>query len=932
MNQDKNGFIWIGTDNGIFRFDGKEFKQYNEKDGLKNLDVLSSEPLPNNEVFILSFLNDFAYLKNNKIINSNQNKELKKIQSCFNPIMANTKSGLYLCNLTEPKNIYQYKNGRIKSLPLNFDPKNVTSIGFDTDAQLLYIRNKNAQIEAYNILKKTNISCNISIKKADYALKKNNFFIKKIKNKIDIYAIKNKYHFVKINTCYTNEDIAQIIIDNNDRLWICLDKGGALYFDQPLSSGEKLSSPVRLLEDYIINHITVDTDNNVWFSTRNNGIFFVAYPFFKNYIRLPLKNNSSSITAIAEDGKNIILGYNYSRFGVFRSNTITDITLDPDQKKEHKAIFAKDNVLILGLTSDIFIYNLASKKRKRLNRFFLKNIIPYTDNSVLFCTSNGLIVYNFIKDHYTHYLPDEKIYTALPYYRDSLLVGNFKDLYKVNLKTGYKKLFLEGYYFKDIKKLQPDLFIAGTNINGILVFNNKRTIRKITEKEGLLSDKINKLTIENKQVFWASTNSGISRIEFRNGKTLINNFTQTDGLPSDVVTGCVIRKDTIYIATSKGLGILSINQLLSQQKFIHKKVVINSVSIGNKVFFDFNQKLAGKFPDNEVKFHVSFPDYSSQGKISYKYQIAGLNDNWQISNSPTIILNALPPGNYTLKIFGLGYNNKQSDTLSSVSFEIKPQFWQTWWFRFLLIFAGIFLLIYLLNLLLQKQRNKKLKALYYEKKIAELELQAIKAQINPHFIYNCLNSIQFLLYKKNYPETENYLNTFSQMIRKTLYYSEKTLISIKEEAEYLSFYLNMEKLRLKEQFDYDITISEAANKEWVIPSLLIQPFVENAIKHGISGIKDRKGKIHVLFDYIHPFLNIVITDNGVGIGSKMHSIKWADSFGVKLSQKRIETFRQLFEINITLEINDLSDKHQSSGTQIKLQMIPYENKNTSQHH
>nr|WP_283950726.1 histidine kinase [Chryseobacterium sp. pc1-10] len=369
---------------------------------------------------------------------------------------------------------------------------------------------------------------------------------------------------------------------------------------------------------------------------------------------------------------------------------------------------------------------------------------------------------------------------------------------------------------------------------------------------------------------------------------------------------------------------------MTQKNFIDKKVIINSVIAGGKEIFDTHQPLIGQTPENDIIFNVSFPDFTSQGKISYRYTIEGLSTGWQTSSSQKIAFYSLPPGNYTFKVFGIGYNGKRSYAPTEVHFEIRPKFWQAWWFKTMIISLGAAALFILITVYFQKKRNKKLETLYYEKKIAELELQAIKAQINPHFIYNCLNSIQFLLYKKDYQETENYLEIFAQMIRKTLHYSEKTFMPIKEEAEYLTLYLNMEKLRLKDQFDYSITISEKVNENWVVPSLLIQPFVENAIKHGIAGLTDRKGNIQVSFDHTGTSLSVIIEDNGIGIGKGKQ--KKADSFGVKLSQKRIETFRQLFETHILLEIYDLYEKEQRPGTQIKLYIKPYENQNTSMHH
>ncbi|ASW73276.1 hypothetical protein IQ37_03970 [Chryseobacterium piperi] len=799
----------------------------------------------------------------------------------------------------------------------------------DVANQLLYMSDDHDKIVAYDIQRRKKILCNISMPKSTI-YRKGDFFISQKNNKVNIYKRSSHHYFKKIQSFSVGEKIHQLVIDNDYRLWVCLDKGGVFYYRQTLFDGN-LSNPIKLMDTFIMNHIMVDRDHNIWFSTRNNGVYFITDKFFKNYIHLPVKNNSSFITAIAKNGKTIILGYNEAKSGILKANTISDIILEKNRKIETKAIFSKGNTIIFGLSLNAIQYDISTHKIAPVGDYSLKNVLPYTDNSVFLCTSQGLTVYNFIT-HNSFQLLNDRTYNALPYDKDNIFVGDFKNLYKLNVKTKKKTLFLEGYYFTDIKKLKPNIYIGATNLNGILFFNNTGIIKRITEKDGLSTDQIKKIEVENEKVFWASTNSGLSRIEVRGAEIKINNFTQTDGLPSNVVAGCVIQEDTIYAATSKGLGILPISNLLAQQKFINKKVIINSVTIGDHEILDLSKEITGQTPDNTVTFDVSFPDYTSQGKIKFKYKIEGLSDEWQISSSPKITYNALPPGTYVFKVFGLGYNGKQSYTSSNLSFEIKPKFWQTWWFKLLLITIVASFIFSLITLYFQKKRNKKLETLYYEKKIAELELQAIKAQINPHFIYNCLNSIQFLLYKKDYSETENYLDIFSQMIRKTLYYSEKTFMPIKEEIEYLSLYLNMEKLRLKEQFDYTISVSETVKENWIIPSLLIQPFVENAIKHGISNLKERKGNVQILFDYVDSLLCITIEDNGTGIGSWGESTTKAHSFGVKLSQKRIETFKQLFETDITLEITDLYEKQQKPGTQIKLYMTPYENQNTSLHH
>ncbi|WP_172278693.1 histidine kinase [Chryseobacterium sp. LAM-KRS1] len=934
MSQDDKGLIWIGSDNGLFRFDGKEFKQYNKKSGLKNIDILGCNPLSNGEIFIVTYLSDFAYLKNGKIINPDDNKELRKLQFRDTSHTYSSGDSVFIYTANSPKDIYIYRRGKVTTIPLSLHAgfplvgRNPYIFSMDVSNHLLYLTDDTQKVIAYDILTRKKILCNISLPKSAI-YRKGDFLVAYRGNTIDIFKRKNKFEFIKTQSFSVGEPIHQLVIDRNDRLWVCLDKGGVLYYKNTLRDGN-LSRPMKIMNDFVMNHILVDKDKNIWFSTRNNGIYFITDKFFNNYIHLPVKNNSSYITAIGKSGKNIIMGYNEAKFGILKSNTIIDVSLEKNRKIETKALFSKGNSVILGLSLRTYQYNTDNKKITTIGDYSLKNIIPYNDSSILLCTSQGLTLYNFITGAKSD-LFNERAYTALRYDKDSVFVGSFKDVYKMNVKTNKRQLFIEGYYFKDIKKLKPDVYVGSTNLNGVLIFNNKKILKRITEKDGLSTDQIKKIEVENENVFWASTNSGLSRIEIKGKKLAIDNFTQTDGLPSNVVAGCVIKDDTIYAGTSKGLGILPIHNLLTQQKFINKKVVINSVTVGDKEIFDLNQEIKGQAPDNTITFDLSFPDYISQGMIKFKYKVEGLTDEWQISNSSKIMFNSIPPGKYTFKVFGLGYNGKRSYTFSSIAFEIKPKFWQTWWFKFFIIIIGCSLIFVVVTIYFQRKRNKKLETLYYEKKIAELELQAIKAQINPHFIYNCLNSIQFLLYKKDYAETENYLNIFAQMIRKTLHYSEKTFMQIKEEIEYLSLYLNMEKLRLKDQFDYTITRSKNTDENWMIPSLLIQPFVENAIKHGVSGLKDRKGNIRITFDYTDSLLCITIEDNGVGIEKRPESAK-ANSFGVKLSQKRIETFRQLFETDITLELNNLSEKDGKQGTQIKLYMTPYENQNTSLHH
>lgn len=923
--QDQEGFIWIGGDNGIFRFDGTEFRQYKERPGFKNVETIACEALKSGELFIISYLNPVAYFKGNRLVTAEDNPELKKIQfgNAFPNVFRNdSMTQLLFFRHYSSEYAYLFRNGKVVEYPVfvndTLNARTTCCFLYDFSNSDLYYTKDNSQLMAFNLRTRKISRCNIDLSSPSFLSGKGHFFVMWKNNTLVIYKLVAPLVFKKVRSFALPEKVYQIFIDDVSGLWVCLQNGGALYFEQPFTDAVTLAKPVKFLEDYIINGLLRDRDGNIWFNSKNNGLFFLPEKIFKTYIHRPLKHNTSHYTAIAANQNFIFLGQNTCKASIYHDGSITEFTLDKSSKSECRSVFANERVAIFGQSDRAFLLDLSSHKMEYLPWLTtVKNIIPYSRTSALMCTSGQVLEYDFVTRKST-VLVHEKIYTALPYDTDSLFMGTLKDLHKFNIKDKTMTLFLEGYYFNDLKKLGRDLYAGATRLNGIVLFNSQGVLRHITRNEGLASNQVKKIEVENEHTLWASTGKGLSRISMVGSQTIIKNFTRIDGMPSENVSGCVIRKDTIYVATSNGLGIFAIKDLLNQDWSIHKKVIINSVSFGGNELADSVHSFTATYPDNTIIFNLSFLDYASQGKIRYRYKTEGLNQDWQISTSSKIILNSLPPGNYTFKVYGMGYNGQESDRYTALTFEIKPLFWQSRWFYTLVGLTLVGSLIVLVNYFIRKRRNKKLKTLLYEKKIAELELQAIKAQINPHFIYNCLNSIQFLLYKKEYEETEDYLDRFSKMIRQTLQYSEKTFMPIQEEIDYLTLYLDLEKLRFKGHFKYAIHVSEDVGKDWKIPSLLIQPFVENSIKHGISRLRDREGFVEVRFERHGQCLVIIIQDNGVGIRNRSLPSK-AGSFGILLSRKRIEVFRQLFATDITLEIQDLSVSGQY-GTKIVLNL------------
>ena len=202
-----------------------------------------------------------------------------------------------------------------------------------------------------------------------------------------------------------------------------------------------------------------------------------------------------------------------------------------------------------------------------------------------------------------------------------------------------------------------------------------------------------------------------------------------------------------------------------------------------------------------------------------------------------------------------------------------------------------------------------------------INLTALRSQMNPHFIFNALNSIQDLILKQDTEASYDYIVMFAQLVRNTLNYSNQDFISIEKELEFLEVYLQLEKLRFGEIFNYSISFDE---KEYLeVPSLIIQPFIENALVHGLMHKAGEK-ELHIVFTYTDNMIQCVITDNGIG-RNKAEEIRnrqgnHHESFALQAIEKRLEIFKKQYSKNIGYVIEDLYENEIATGTKVILTM------------
>jgi len=318
---------------------------------------------------------------------------------------------------------------------------------------------------------------------------------------------------------------------------------------------------------------------------------------------------------------------------------------------------------------------------------------------------------------------------------------------------------------------------------------------------------------------------------------------------------------------------------------------------------------------NTLHFSFSATNFSSPERMEYAYQLTGVDKGWQYTNAlnSRITYSNLSPGKYKFGIKAqLQGGNWQAEPVEYI-IVIEPAFWQTNGFKFLCILVVAVFILYLVSRRIQSVRESEQRRVGQEKKLIELEAKALRAQMNPHFIFNSLNSIKSLINKNENEKAAEYLTTFSKLIRTLFQNSDSREISLYEELETCKLYSQIEKMRFGEKVDFIFEIDQHLDlKDIKVPALILQPFIENAIWHGLVP-KESGGIVTVSAKEADGAIECVIDDDGLGRElSKQYKAQHESihqSKGISLTQSRLELDKLLNDREDTIHILDKKDKN-----------------------
>lgn len=308
----------------------------------------------------------------------------------------------------------------------------------------------------------------------------------------------------------------------------------------------------------------------------------------------------------------------------------------------------------------------------------------------------------------------------------------------------------------------------------------------------------------------------------------------------------------------------------------------------------------------------------------YYFKLDGVDADWLPAESLLVArYTDLSPGSYTFRVKSMNTAGIFSRNTTFVRIEIQPAFWQTWWFRSLcmLLLLGLIYAYFRFRVYLVKKEAKNRAA--FREELAQLEMKALRAQMNPHFIFNALNSIQTFMMKNQTEQALSYLSRFARLIRNVLDTSQLNNISITRECSMLENYLELEKLRLDNKFDYEISVDPLLDKDFVeIPAMVLQPFVENAIWHGLLH-KQERGMLRISFIRENQQIHVVIEDDGIGreaaTSIRQQSHPAHVSRGLQITKDRLQIYNSRFNLDASFDIDDLeAAAGKASGTRVNL--------------
>lgn len=922
IQADPQGYLWFCTNSGLSRFDSKRFLNFTIKDGLPDNEILNAQIDEKGRVWFSPLNGKIGYIDSGRVHPAQGLPSGRRVLS-----YTNTSSGSQWM-LLENGDIVQTRNREI-----------ITTVRAPKMSTAQFLEDKLGHIWVFTRSPDTLFYIRDD-RLESVAFQKSPQMIRYFPTRGELMA-NGRILFYGMNFVATLNPINKIteILIQGDKIGdteiYCIYQHSMYELWVGTSSGIRIFEKKfnrytwkkTLLEDEIITSITKDPENNLWVSTLGGGIFF-SPENHPQIISVHGSNTSSNLTCITGDTSGQIwLGANDGKIYVFGKNGLAELPgqekssgpsrlLDATATNDGQVWFAGDRGLIRVTGGSA---ELVPPKRIALKCIDTWNnhLVCSDFGGIRFFPKNNPATWQYVNTGRTTAL------CALP--GGELLFGNTDGLQALYPDNRVSTVINDSAYGE--RRISGICYAKNKNMiwisvmgNGIFCFKGNRKIFHVTTENGLTGNNTNDIIYDNDRVFVA-TQTGISLVELRGDSIkAIRNLNRLSGFINEEVNKLYFRNDTLWAATNGGLAIIPV--ALFYRHTVTPKIHLEKIWVNGHSFFPAkNQEFA--YFENNIKFDFTAISYRTFGNVKYYYRLSGIDTSWVFSQSGSVNYSSLPPGNYEFCVKAVTDDGIETPQIDCTTFIIKAAYWQTNWFRILLVSIVIMITVFSMLIRIRVIKKTEEEKTRLNKLLNELRLNALKAQMNPHFMFNSLNSIQNLINNNQKKEANTYLSKFARLLRMTLDYSDARNILVEEEMNMLRLYLELESLRFRDHFSFSIETGPGVDPYiQAIPPMLIQPFAENAIKHGLL---PKKENAHLLirFEKRNQQLFCIVEDNGIGRVAREKLKTDSDiphiSKGVDITRKRLELFNQTRDIPATVHIIDLyHDDGSAAGTRVEI--------------
>ncbi len=922
--EDDHGFLWVA------RFDGKKFQVYTKKDGLPDNDVISLIKEKNGRIWANCFKQIPAYFDEvqNRFVCPMPKNELASMVGTLNMyLFALPDSGVMYSNISGNA---VFKN---KKLTKYFDFRDDFRFG-------LIKQNKDgSQLRTGSRINKQRVSLTfgfyhikndilldsiildkkppkrygyVSIDNGKYYVCDSNFKQCDIYSNLQTSPIRFKKDSLAVPEPFINllfTDTSLYFVANSGKIYV--------YNKFTLKQTDVLSG------DYLPNSYFDDRKGNRWISTIDKGLILYQKRVIKTLV-MPTNKVRTNFLSIARTKAGDVLAGNYHgevwelKNGKSTGHVVTKMVT----ARIRKVIVSGKDVFTFSEQGTFYNYKypIYNPRGNRMHRS--KTALVLNDSIIIVGTHFALDALNTRTKRIRNLSPTEIRITALAKKdQNTIYFGSLNGLYKYDFaKDSYTRLApidpILGDKIASLCYSNDNILWVSTAANGLIALKDDKVIRRGLSYDDqyrhMISTKIGQL--------WAATPNGINILNYKLTGNKISmytrNLTVNDGLASNDVQEMLHEDGFVYATTTDGISVIPEN-------FIVPKYNIPTFLVRMSV----NQKdtILAKHYDlkyTEKSIQMQFSGADLGGHFKQLQYTVNKNVNWINLDENTLSIQ-LNSGEHTLQVRAVDVSGNVSTQILTLTFKVATPFWKNVWFwaAMAIIFqAAIFFIV--------NKRQKRRKELKLAQKLAAvqtaaLEQQAFTSLMNPHFIFNALNSIQHYINVQDRQNANRYLSDFASLIRKNFEASHDSFIPLEEEVENIKLYLNLEQMRFTDHFSYKVIIDKDLEiEEWMIPTMILQPLLENALLHGIMPSKIA-GKVSIHFKLQQQDLLIVITDNGIGlVNSNVLKVDTVHkSRGMELIKKRIKALNSFDSQPITIFMEPAFKNKNNPGNKISF-LIP----------